>query len=229
MKKARSVALNYAFIGLVVSVVISVILWFFDKSLTGQAYEYQFINFFKIEMPKIGIQFLPVIVTLLTFQWVYLKRLFLLSKGGFSPIFAIAFSIVVLMEIIIVVADFKPNEVSAQLALICGFLLIGVSIVSIFNDKELIPCLVIGVVFVNIIGTLFVFLAVLLHTSLGVAEAFYYSWNIFAIVMIISLTLSAVLPILVAIGERIILIIKTPEVVDVSRTTSTETVEKAVN
>lgn len=229
MKKARSIALNYAFVGLIASTVISIILWLYDKSLTGQAYEYQFMNFFKIEMPKIGIQFLPVVVTLLTFQWVYLKQLFLLSKVGFSLGFAAAFSIVVLMEIIIVVADFKPDEVSALLALICGFLLIGASSVSILNDKELIPYLVIGVVFVNIIGTLFVFLAVLLHTSLGVAEAFYYSWNIFIILMIISLTLSAVLPILVAIGERIMLIIKTPEVVGVSRTTSTETVEKAVN
>jgi hypothetical protein len=54
-----------------------------------------------------------------------------------------------------------------------------------------------------------------------------YALNIFILLIIISLTFSAILPILVAIVERLVLIIKVPEVVGVSRPAAVDATEEA--
>jgi hypothetical protein len=226
MKKARSIALNYAFVALIVSVVIALSLWFCEKSLTGQGYEYQFLNFVKIKIPKIGIHFLPFLATLFIFQWVYLKQFFVLNK---NEVFR-GLQMVGLLGIFlsVMIAILGVQIVIWYFLVLYIFSLAVINLLVAFTSEEAIPpFFVTGFVSVTFLAAVCTFLATLVYSSLGVVEAFGYALNIFILLIIISLTFSAILPILVAIVERLVLIIKVPEVVGVSRPAAVDATEEA--
>lgn len=224
MKKARSIALNYAFVALIVSVVIAFSLWFYDKSLTGQGYEYQFLNFVKIKIPKIGIHFLPFLATLFIFQWVYLKQFFVLNKNEVFRGLQTAFFLGIILGVVLTFLEVRIAIVDLPILYVLS--LVATNLIAAFAGKEAISPLVIGLVSVAFLAAVCTFLATLVYSSLGVVEAFCYALNIFILLIIISLTFSAILPMLVAIGERIILIIKTPEIGGVDRVTASNTSEE---
>jgi hypothetical protein len=169
MKKARSIALNYAFVALIVSVVIALSLWFCEKSLTGQGYEYQFLNFVKIKIPKIGIHFLPFLATLFIFQWVYLKQFFVLNK---NEVFR-GLQMVGLLGIFlsVMIAILGVQIVIWYFLVLYIFSLAVINLLVAFTSEEAIPpFFVTGFVSVTFLAAVCTFLATLVYSSLGVVE-----------------------------------------------------------
>lgn len=206
MKNARSTALNAAFIAMIVSSIIALICWLLNRPFTSSEYQIPFgyengkYQFFTI--PKIGIEWFPVIVTLITFQLVYLKQLATLSENNFIG------GIVTGTFFGVFIGTVFGTLLGTPVGIIVGtFFGIFIGILGVFLENNM--GTVLGTCFGSVLGPINVFFFILFHTSLGVGEAVGYTVIAFGLLLIVNLVGNAVLPIILAIAERLWLIIKT--------------------
>lgn len=217
MKKERAVALNSAMIALSISCIIALVLTYLDRPLTVLSYNLPvYINnigfFNNVTLPSLPRFWLPIIATLATFQYSYLRLLtkrttdnnyvYLGLIGGF---------------ILSIIFMFFPISFFG----IIGGLGLGGAIIffSIANPKVDASFILIGRYLSTITGCFTVFFSSLINSPLGLGDAFLYVLVCALVIDFASALVMAPLSFLVAIVERIFAIAKTPEAKGEVRTT----------
>ena len=202
MKNERQIALNRSFVALIVSSMLALVAWWFDKPL------FHAMELPGYSLPQISIWWLVPIVTLVTFGISYLSVPCIKEK--YLPINILVVLGGIAGILIVSIVQLAPTTIFRILVLLNPVISIILGCIYALGVGDM-RGLIFGPISTIFFGPLVILTHLLLYFHYSIAEAIGLSMITGIVLTIANVVINSIFPFLVALVERMIMIGKTPE------------------